>query len=231
MSISKAIYASKTVKDKLLASHRGKCCYCETLITKKSPYANVHVEHWRPKLSSRQARKGKSIWPGYYWLAYSWDNLLLSCSFCNRDNKRDLFPLKNPAKRARNHKMKVERERPAILKPDGDLDPRDHITFEMDMPVGRTALGRKTIEVLRLDSPKHKRADYLKEEIENRRKFYINLRRSPDPVVQRYVAEAKRFLEGAVKPEGEYSAMVADYLEKKPYQSTRRRTISAPVAH
>jgi uncharacterized protein (TIGR02646 family) len=214
MKISKPIYASKAVKDKLVASHHGKCCYCETKI--ETPYADLHVEHWRPKLSSRQGRKQKSIRPGYYWLAYSWDNLLLSCSFCNRDNKRDLFPLKNPAKRARNHRMKVEHERPAILRPDGDLDPRDHITFEGDMPVGRTGLGRKTIDILRLDSPKHKRGDYLKEEIEKRRKFYMDLRENPDPVVQCYVEEARRFLEGAVKPKRKYSAMVADYLEKNP---------------
>jgi uncharacterized protein (TIGR02646 family) len=218
MNISRPIYASKAVKDSLVVSHNRKCCYCETLI--ETPYADLHVEHWRPKLSSRQGRDEKGIWPGYYWLAYSWDNLLLSCSFCNRDNKRDLFPLKDPAKRARNHRMKVEHERPAILKPDGDLDPRDHIIFEGDRPVGRTALGRKTIDVLRLDSQKHKRGDYLIEEIEKRRKFYMNHRENPHPVVQCVVEEARKFLEGAVKPERKYSAMVADYLKKNPLPVT-----------
>ena len=214
MKISKSIYASGAVKDALLASHKGKCCYCETKI--ETPYADAHVEHWRPKLSWRQDREGKSCWPGYYWLAYNWENLLLSCSFCNRDNKKDLFPLKDPAKRARNHRMKVEHERPAILKPDGDLDPRDHIAFDGDRPVGRTSLGRKTIDVLRLDSTRHKRRDYLTEMIEKPRQVYIDLKDIPHPVVRRHAEQARRFLEDAVKPEGKYSAMVADYLKKNP---------------
>jgi uncharacterized protein (TIGR02646 family) len=213
MNISKPTYASTAVKEKLLASHHGKCCYCETKI--ETPYADVHVEHWRPKLSSRQGRREKSTRPGYYWLAYSWDNLLLSCSFCNRDNKKDLFPLKNAAMRARNHRMSIDRERPAILKPDGDQNPRDHITFNGDRAVGRTALGRKTIDVLLLNSPKHRRAEHLIE-IEKRRKVYIDLKDIPDPVVRLHAELQRKFLEDAVKPDRKYSAMVADYLEKNP---------------
>src|SRR5207248_2110228 len=54
MAIRRSIYASDVVKAQLEASHHGKCCYCETLIPK--PYAHSHVEHWRPKSSSRQGR-------------------------------------------------------------------------------------------------------------------------------------------------------------------------------
>ena len=46
---------------------------------------------------------------------------------------------------------------PAIVKPDGDQDPRDHITFHMEEPVGLTALGRKTIELLRLEEHESRR--------------------------------------------------------------------------
>ncbi len=41
-----------------------KCAYCEQKIEQ------THVEHYRPK----------SV---YYWLAYSWDNLLSCCPYCN----------------------------------------------------------------------------------------------------------------------------------------------------
>jgi uncharacterized protein (TIGR02646 family) len=214
MNVRKSIYASKAVRAALDDCQHGKCCYCETRI--QEPYADKHVEHWRPKLSSRQSRNQTSIWPGYYWLAYSWDNLLLSCAFCNRDNKRDRFPLKNPAARARNHRMRIEDEVPAILKPDGGIDPFDHIKFHQDVPVKRTALGRVTIEVLRLDSPKHRRNEYLKEEIERRRQTYIELYQSDDPRVQRVAERARRFLEAAVRPERPYSAMVAAYLAANP---------------
>ena len=215
MKVLSSVYASKTVKAALKACHHGKCCYCETVIN--VPYADAHVEHWRPKLSSRQARKQKSIWPGYYWLAYSWENLLLSCAFCNRDNKRDLFPLKNPGARALHHAMDVRRERPAILKPDGDMDPRDHITFKNERPIWRTSLGRRTIEVLGLDSPKHKRSEYLNEEIVKRRQMYIDLRGIDHPIARKYAEHAREFVERAVQPERPYSAMVAAYLEANPW--------------
>jgi uncharacterized protein (TIGR02646 family) len=214
MKIRKSIYASKAVRDALNGCHHGKCCYCETRI--QDPYADKHVEHWRPKLSSRQSRNEASVWPGYYWLAYSWDNLLLSCAFCNRDNKQDLFPLKNPAKRARHHGMRIEGEVPAILKPDSGVDPRDHIGFDRDLPVKRSELGRRTIEVLRLDSPKHRRNEYLKEEIEQRRQLYIELYLSNDLQAQAVAERARRFLEAAVLPKGQYSAMVAAYLAANP---------------
>ena len=64
----------------------------------------------------------------YYWLAYSWDNLLLVCGFCNK-KKGNQFPLADPAVRAMHHGMSIEAEKPTILKPDGDADPRDHIRF------------------------------------------------------------------------------------------------------
>jgi hypothetical protein len=215
MAIRRSIYASKSVKARLEACHHGKCCYCETLIPK--PYAYSCVEHWRPKSSWRQGRGQKSTWPGYYWLAYSWDNLLLCCVFCNSDNnKNDLFPLKDPAARARHHGMRVEDEEPAILKPDGDKDPRDHITFRGAEPVGLTPLGRKTIKVLGLDSPKHGlRRDYL-EDIKKRRELSIHLMRSPDPIYRNYAEHARKFVEEAVLPDKPYSAMVAAFLEANP---------------
>jgi hypothetical protein len=71
MEVRKPIYASKVVKAELEARQHGKCCYCETLLDDHKPYAYSEVEHWRPKSS-------------YYWLGYSWDNLLLSRGFCNK---------------------------------------------------------------------------------------------------------------------------------------------------
>ena len=214
MDVRKSIYASDAVKAALDACHHGKCCYCETLIP--TPYADPHVEHWRPKSSSRQALDEKSGWPGYYWLAYSWDNLLLSCAFCNRNNKRDLFPLDDPSARARHHGMPVEDEAPAILKPDGDEDPRDHIKFELDEPVGLTPLGRKTIEVLRLNSKAHEaRLTHLKM-VRQAREWSIGLMNSVDPKARQYSLHLRGVIEDAVRPEQPYSAMVAAFLEANP---------------
>lgn len=67
-------YKTDDIKTALNGIYHGKCAFCET----KSE--SMHVEHFRPKRG------------GYYWLAYSWDNLLLSCPTCNT-NKGDEFPL------------------------------------------------------------------------------------------------------------------------------------------
>jgi uncharacterized protein (TIGR02646 family) len=214
MMVRRSIYASDAVKVALEACHHGKCCYCETLIPK--PYGYGHVEHWRPKESWRQGPDDTTrAWPGYYWLAYNWDNLLWSCLPCN-SKKNDLFPLDNPATRARHHGMPVENETPAILKPDGDQDPRDHITFRLEVPVGLTALGRKTIEVLGLDSEEHEpRRTHLKE-IELARKMCIGLMSSVDSVARQWAERSRKFVEEAVRPEKPYSAMVAAYMEANP---------------
>jgi uncharacterized protein (TIGR02646 family) len=214
MSVSDAIYASYAVKVALEVCHYGKCCYCETYVPK--PFAYSHVEHWRPKGGSRQGRDAVRIRPGYYWLAYDWDNLLLSCAPCN-SNKSDLFPLENPAARARNHRMRIEDEIPAILKPDGDRDPRDHITFRRETPEGRTELGKKTIEVLFLDTEMYDepRRTHLKE-IENKREWSIRMMGSIDPDSRNYAQILRRDVEEAVLPDKPYSAMVAAYLAVNP---------------
>ncbi|MFK5975248.1 MAG: TIGR02646 family protein [Sulfurovum sp.] len=54
-----------------------KCAYCEKDIKDE----DKHIEHYRPK--SR-----------YYWLAYSWDNLLFSCGQCNRPKGRKFLTKK-----------------------------------------------------------------------------------------------------------------------------------------
>lgn len=67
-------YKYQDIKEALKSLYHGKCAYCETY--DPSP----HVEHYRPKRG------------GYYWLAYSWDNLIISCSQCNT-KKGNQFPI------------------------------------------------------------------------------------------------------------------------------------------
>jgi uncharacterized protein (TIGR02646 family) len=56
--------------------YHGKCVYCEQEIEQ------FQVEHYRPKQT-------------YFWLAFSWDNLLCVCPFCNV-YKGTNFELINP---------------------------------------------------------------------------------------------------------------------------------------
>ncbi len=137
-------YSEMPVKRLLLQVHHSKCCYCE----KRFPPSNLHVEHFRPKSGFRQtANQTQDELPGYYWLRYDWDNLLLSCLDCNSTHKRTFFPLANPRQRARSHHDDTSIERPLFVDP-VQLDPRDHIQFNRDAPEGITGEGRGTIRGL-----------------------------------------------------------------------------------
>ena len=133
-------YSAKAVKLLLLQAHHPKCCFCE----KGFLPANLHIEHFRPKNGFRQSlSQGQDELPGYYWLAYHWDNLLLSCFDCNSKWKKTFFPLANPRERARSHHDDISMERPLFLDP-AELNPREHIQFAKDAPQGITRQGRMT---------------------------------------------------------------------------------------
>jgi uncharacterized protein (TIGR02646 family) len=66
-------YKQDDVKTALKNIYHKKCAFCEQQVELR------HVEHYRPKDT-------------YYWLAFSWDNLLLACPLCNT-NKGTNFDL------------------------------------------------------------------------------------------------------------------------------------------
>lgn len=65
-SDAKNLYKVGSVQKQLNKLYHLKCGYCEKTLLDTPK----HIEHYRPKKT-------------YYWLAYSWDNLLLSCGECN----------------------------------------------------------------------------------------------------------------------------------------------------
>ncbi len=73
----KNLYKVASVQNELNKIYHLKCAYCEQKLL-DSP---KHIEHYRPK-------------DIYYWLSYSWDNLLLSCGSCN-SSKGKKFKIKN----------------------------------------------------------------------------------------------------------------------------------------
>lgn len=149
----KGIYGTKGVKAALAMAQFGKCCFCEGDF---SAHVAGDVEHFRPKgsVKSPTAR----LYPGYYWLAYEPTNLYFACPDCNEYRKGDWFPLLDESLRARSHHRSVATERNLILDPGGPTDPRDHIRFAGDFPVGLTIAGKETIRILKLDrEPLNKR--------------------------------------------------------------------------
>ena len=157
--INESIYRAVAVKRELLRAQHQKCCYCESKLL-ATGYGVV--EHFRPKGSVRQDDKSTVEKTGYYWLAYAWSNLLVSCERCNSSHKGIRFPLRNPGRKARNHHDEIGNEEPMLVDP-GAEDPRDHIQFRGDAPVWRTPRGKVTIHVLGLDRPQLAEARLSKE--------------------------------------------------------------------
>lgn len=143
------IYGDATVKAALLAAQHDKCAFCEWKIT---PGEYGDVEHFRPKGGVQQARGAPLEYPGYYWLAYDWDNLLLACSKCNSRHKGKLFPLLNPKQRCRNHRATLSREQPLFINP-ATADPSAFIEFVGETVIARAGhpRGQATIDALGLD--------------------------------------------------------------------------------
>jgi uncharacterized protein (TIGR02646 family) len=143
------IYAHRTVKSALIDAQHRKCCFCESKITH---VAYGDVEHFRPKAGYRQDPGEELHRPGYYWLAYSWTNLFLSCEICNRRFKHNLFPLANPDDRATSHRDDIADEEPMFVHP-GRGDPEVHISFREAVAFARegSARGGTTIAALQLN--------------------------------------------------------------------------------
>lgn len=144
------VYAHDSVKEQMMKDQHGKCAYCEQ-------YKNGDfgcVEHYRPKGGFGSPLQK----PGYYWLAYDWQNLLFSCSECNTSYKRNLFPLVNENARDIEHRD-ISNEEPTIINP-ATTDPGEHIEFSEfiirpKLIDGQESLqGKTTIGVFRLNDRK-----------------------------------------------------------------------------
>ena len=201
----KNYYSWKVVKDALMKIHHGKCCYCEKQIER----ADLHVEHFRPRGAFRQTADGNNEYPGYYWLAYSWDNLLLACPTCNV-TKGATFPLENPKQRARCHNDDLASEKPMFVDPAVD-DPRDHIRFKDDTPYPLSERGRRTINELNLrrDELFELRLKYFKI-CEN---FRSMLKYSLEHNHTGFQRKAAKQLREAIQEDAQFSSMVMDLFE------------------
>lgn len=143
----------KLVARDLWQMQHSKCCYCESAIS----LAFNDVEHYRPKASVKQTRKAKAE-DGYWWLAWTWSNLLFSCPSCNRSKlaKNDLFPLAKPANRLQPKAAPPSQEDPLLIDPSNPTaDPEDHVEFgfaagDQGHIYGRTRYGEETIQVCAL---------------------------------------------------------------------------------
>ncbi|MFY9821081.1 MAG: hypothetical protein WAM82_06850 [Thermoanaerobaculia bacterium] len=147
----RSIYGSLPVKTALWKMQHGKCCYCEQELERK----HSDVEHFRPKTEA--VRDDGAADPGYWWLAYRFDNLYFGCRVCN-DNKGSRFPLRAGARALQPEEDPRTVVEEAFLIDPGIDDPEQHLIFlwlpgrgYVIAPLDQSKRGRITKEVLDLD--------------------------------------------------------------------------------
>lgn len=148
---SDEITGYNVAKPALVRAQGAKCCYCEQQVEGKYD----DVEHFRPKAGAGRGPGFPTT--GYWWLAWSWTNLLLACKSCNSEFKRTQFPLAPGSIVLVPPQQPPGGELPLLLDPATE-DPIDHIQFRPAergrwRPTARGGSGRgdATIRVLGLD--------------------------------------------------------------------------------
>lgn len=216
----------RIVKEDLLRAQHHKCCYCE------KPYLEAShndVEHYRPK--GRADRGAGFPNHGYWWLTWTWANLIVACPVCNRAEKNDEFPLDKGSTALLAEERPPGVELPLLVDPSRE-NPMQHIQFRrvalkgkeqwLPTPTSGTLKAFKTIEVLGLNRPA------LLEF------FEIHVKQTVEPVIDRLSGEIasgnqsgvqKLWREQAVvltEPDRGFAALSYDALDHFVPQSVRR---------
>lgn len=221
-SFSSSIYGHQNVKRQLIEEQYGKCCFCEADFTANG-YGDV--EHFRPKGGYQQRKSDRVTKPGYYWLAYDWNNLFFSCQICNQRYKKNYFPLENEGVRARNHNDNMDNEIPQLIDP-GKGNPENHIGFhpKSEVPYPKDEKGRKSIAGFGLKREKlnEVRRSYLHNFKTNLRWSQIDIDQLSEPLKNEIIGmlgmdeiefrdlvlEAKRFIVFSTSDNGQFLNMI-----------------------
>lgn len=159
--IVETTYKSNDVRMALEQLFEFKCAYCGCEVSS----TEWEVEHFRPKGKVAENQNH----PGYYWLSYTWDNLYLSCTYCNQiridkplygdhsiartDGKGSQFPLEKEKERAFCPEDNISRESPLLLDPCIDK-PEEHFSYDPlgnIIAINQSVRGDATIRICHLD--------------------------------------------------------------------------------
>lgn len=209
----------RVVAEDLWKMQYHKCCYCEKRILK----CFNDVEHYRPKCRADRL-PGCTLTRGYWWLAFTWNNLLFACPSCNRSAKNDRFPLNVGSVSLCVGETEPGQELPLLLNPGDPINPVEHIVFiEKSIgppgspkywwarPRNGSIYGNMTIDICELNSLELRevRNDHFHCIIKPQIDALIKALSDQDPIaVQREYDRGLEFL----KPRNEYVGLTYDIL-------------------
>lgn len=162
---SSKCYRDCTIEE-LTLLYKDKCAICE-----RDRGIELQVDHFRPKKARANIRHPQYNNSGYYWLTYTWSNLIPLCSACNQ-KKSNKFPISNTGTRVVDHinsqglnpfnpydiNWLKQIESPLLLNPETDNNFAAHLIFDKNGKLrGRTDEGNETIKVFKLNRRELKR--------------------------------------------------------------------------
>lgn len=182
-------YKHEDIKSKLKIIYNHKCAFCESWC------AVLHVEHYRPKSK-------------YYWLSYSWDNLLLACPICN-SNKGQHFQIQGIVCDFvinRNNILNINtlsllydaQEVPMMINPE-KVDPEGYLLFNENGQISST----DNRFIYTIDKCKLDRDDLN----DQRRKIYSDFKKKVNSRLLEY-GDDKKLLESHIR------ALISDYVKE-----------------
>lgn len=211
------IYRSDDVRHRLWRMQHGKCCFCEREYEEK----HSTVEHFRPKTEARDDTRNRgNKRSGYWWLAYTFENLYFCCKNCNTP-KATYFPLAPGAAPLVPELLPSAVNEQILLIDPGREDPEPHIEwiwsrrFQGYVPVGKTDRGRISVRAAELDqrdSLNTLRAKYYKRHIRPVLRDYEQAVQAGDAAARAVaLADAQRLSE----PQAEYAGMARFLFRRK----------------
>lgn len=212
----------EVAKEALVKAFNLKCAFCE----KDLRMEGNPVEHFRPK--SCVINKGAPKDPSrYWWLAWTWENLLFACFRCNTSYKQNQFPLEPGTSPLAELSFDLGEERPLLIDP-ARVDARDHFQFRwsdsrgrwIPVPVPGSKEGQATIGILGLDDDEHP-TEHVRERVEHWMERLEDDLGKDDP--QAVQATWKRMIRSLFAPRQPFHAVTWDALNARFPEEVRRK--------
>lgn len=211
-----------TVHSALLQLFHRKCSYCEQGLAEGGH--GLGIDHYRPLRHAAGNSRGedKEAIDHYAWLAYEWNNLLLSCPACNAA-KRNQFPTANGRAVPMTKWRQCDRlEKPLLLNPSVDK-PSRHLAYSIEGEcIALSLRGDVTIQMLALN-----RSELLLQRAAIFHELVAELRKVRFTVSPARRSRARNEITRALDPAAPFSGAVAAFLGR-PFRRMKGSPIPLP---